>query len=713
MTAATLPLAGTEFVPLVQGGANVKTPVANINGLTLTASEDIAAGTAVSVNASGDAVQAWGPAPQIAGTATLFSGENEITNPAQVATAILSDSLAVVFAPTLSSAQPISIDVSTGVVTPGVVDNSSDVAANIGIFGPLNGFPTAARLNDTALIALYGNGGTIYAVGGTFTGSGGTLALNWGAPASVMGSTLGSRGAVAVSLLPGTNIAVATFTINTYTQYAVAISAAFGAAGVGLPGDDPPYSSGNPVTPGTGYVPGSVSTIAGGTGTPAQLTVTDTQLVSAAIVNPGSSGTPGPAQVIGTTGVGSMFVLDVTIGVGGSISSIDDISIAGDYTTNPTDLSAEPVADISSSGITGAVVSVVMGALFADITTVGDYTNQDAPTNPTAEASNTGGGVGATWDFNFSLVLTVGTPASLGVNHAYYSDVKGLTDTKFVASYSDFSNSGNFTAVVGTVAGDLSITLGTPGAASFAQGSEGYLALISPTVVVGGCAQGVNEFFGAAVGTISGTDITFGTAASCPIGTSLTGTWLAPLGENVLIQGPLGAPQIATVAGTDISIAAVQGAGDGLSANAPTAGPMAVLTDDLFVFSDSRFYIYEGDGSGIFSPEVQHQFLTAYWLYPLDATHALALLQDLTTTSYARVIKANSLNKSPPIGLTAAGATNGNPVTIQNAGVLKGLSGLTADARYYANGDGTLTTANTGHLVGTAISSTAMAVNVQ
>jgi hypothetical protein len=154
--------------------------------------------------------------------------------------------------------------------------------------------------------------------------------------------------------------------------------------------------SGN-VAPGTVYAPGDVSTLAGGTfTTAAKITITDTQLVSAAIVNAGTGGTPGAAQVAGTTGGPDTFLLDVTIGPDGSITSINDINQAGDYTTNPTDLSNEPVSDWSSSGITGAVVSCVMGALTATVDLGGAYTV--VPTNPVAEASSTGSGTGATWD---------------------------------------------------------------------------------------------------------------------------------------------------------------------------------------------------------------------------------------------------------------------------------------------------------------------------
>lgn len=178
-------------------------------------------------------------------------------------------------------------------------------------------------------------------------------------------------------------------------------------------GTDTPPHNGAPVDPGIHYAPGDTVTLGGGTllaaggiPTPAhtELTVTDTQLVSATIVAAGTGGTPGSAQVIGTTGTGTMFILDVTINGSGHISSIDDINAAGDYTVNPTDLTDEPVADNSSSGITGASVSVVMGALLAEIAVAGAYATP--PANPVSQASSSGSGTGATWDLGFTALAS-------------------------------------------------------------------------------------------------------------------------------------------------------------------------------------------------------------------------------------------------------------------------------------------------------------------
>lgn len=78
-------------------------------------------------------------------------------------------------------------------------------------------------------------------------------------------------------------------------------------------------------------------------------------VVGAAIVNAGTGGTPGAATVTGTTGTGTKFQATVTIEAGGTIESIDSISVAGAYTVPPTDLTAEPV---TGGGLTGATLAL-------------------------------------------------------------------------------------------------------------------------------------------------------------------------------------------------------------------------------------------------------------------------------------------------------------------------------------------------------------------
>ena len=171
---------------------------------------------------------------------------------------------------------------------------------------------------------------------------------------------------------------------------------------------------------GTGYVPGDVVAFAGGTFTDrANATVTNTRVVSATIVNGGTGGTDGAQTVTGTTGTGTKFQAAVTIS-GGIITAVNSISVAGNYTVNPTDIADEPVTGAS---LTGARLAVVMGVLLATPNLEdGDYTS--IPANPVAQFSTTGSGTGATFTVTWQLLSVAVTAAGSG-----YTDASTLSFT--------------------------------------------------------------------------------------------------------------------------------------------------------------------------------------------------------------------------------------------------------------------------------------------
>ena len=148
-------------------------------------------------------------------------------------------------------------------------------------------------------------------------------------------------------------------------------------------------------SPGNGvYAPGNTIALTGGVQTtPAQLIVTHTQVIFATIHVAGTGGTPGPATVTGTTGTGTRFQASVTIDGTGKIISVDAITLAGDYTANPTVTTAEPV---TGGGLAGAQLGLTIGILNFSITAAGVFTS-----NPVGGAftqlSTTGSGTGATF----------------------------------------------------------------------------------------------------------------------------------------------------------------------------------------------------------------------------------------------------------------------------------------------------------------------------
>ena len=78
----------------------------------------------------------------------------------------------------------------------------------------------------------------------------------------------------------------------------------------------------------------------------------------------------------------------------------------------------------------------------------------------------------------------------------------------------------------------------------------------------------------------------------------------------------------------------------------------------------------------------------------------------------ARLIKYEPINGGP-IGFVASAVTSGDPATVTLQGVATGFTGLTPGAYYYENGDGTLTTANTGHVAGYALTSSTLSIGKQ
>lgn len=186
---------------------------------------------------------------------------------------------------------------------------------------------------------------------------------------------------------------------------------------------------------GTGYAPGQTITGTGATATTKPVfNITHTKAVSAAVVAGGTGGTPGAVTLTGTTGTGTKFQATGTIGGDGILAGDLVVTVAGDYTVNPTDVTAEPV---TGGSLTGATVLVGMGVLTATIGNAGVFT-----ANPAAltQDSTSGTGTGATFN---TLVFGVNTISITGAgaftaNSATFtqgSTTGGGTGATFNAAY--------------------------------------------------------------------------------------------------------------------------------------------------------------------------------------------------------------------------------------------------------------------------------------
>lgn len=150
------------------------------------------------------------------------------------------------------------------------------------------------------------------------------------------------------------------------------------------------------------YKPGDLILLAGGTFTSqASLLVETTKLVSATIHSAGAGGTDGAQTATGTTGNGTKFTIAVTV-AGGAVTAVGAISVAGNYTVNPTNLIIEPVTVTGAGPLTGASLTIKMGVLTVTGGMPAVYSVH--PTNPVVQASTSGSGTGAT----FTLTWTGG-----------------------------------------------------------------------------------------------------------------------------------------------------------------------------------------------------------------------------------------------------------------------------------------------------------------
>jgi hypothetical protein len=149
------------------------------------------------------------------------------------------------------------------------------------------------------------------------------------------------------------------------------------------------------------YVPGDTITTTGGTCSAQPVFKVGHTSVSSATVNAGGSGgTNGTGSVRGTTGTGVYFEAIVTI-AGGAITSVNSLLLQGDYTINPTSIAAEPV---SGMGLTGATLTLKMGARVVYVSSPGNCTA--FPANPVAQGSTSGSGTGATLTITSKTVGT-------------------------------------------------------------------------------------------------------------------------------------------------------------------------------------------------------------------------------------------------------------------------------------------------------------------
>jgi len=184
--------------------------------------------------------------------------------------------------------------------------------------------------------------------------------------------------------------------------------------------------------------------------TPAVLQVASTKVAAApTIVSGGSGGANGAVTLIGTTGTGTRFQATGTI-AGGILTGVTALTVPGNYTVNPANLTAEPV---TGGGLTGATLNIAMAISTLIVTTPGVYS---APVNnPVTSVSTSGSGAGAT--VNLASFTPLSTPF-VGVN----------ANRQYIA-FRNESASSNLALAIGATA-----SFGAVGAATFGPNGDGF-----------------------------------------------------------------------------------------------------------------------------------------------------------------------------------------------------------------------------------------------
>ncbi len=178
----------------------------------------------------------------------------------------------------------------------------------------------------------------------------------------------------------------------------------------------------------------------------------------------------------------------------------------------------------------------------------------------------------------------------LSAGGVFYISAAALDSTKFVVAYSDQPDSFHGTAKVGTVSG-TDITFGAEaefnGTGSTVNNS---VTALSSTVFVVAYTDGVAFDHGRAkVGTVSGTDITFGAVSDFNSAGTTSNISVAALSSTVFVvayrdeaDSNHGTAKVGTVSGTAITFGAEA---EFLSADGATAISAAALSSTVFVVS--------------------------------------------------------------------------------------------------------------------------------
>ena len=330
--------------------------------------------------------------------------------------------------------------------------------------------------------------------------------------------------------------------------------------------------------------------------------------------------------------------------------------------------------------------------------------------------------------------ITFGSSTGFCPSSTSISAVYDSANQKVVIAYRDNSLSNRGTAVVGTVSGN-SISFGT--ATQFETGLTIYISATYDSAngkVVVAYADNTNFDYGtAAVGTVSGTSISFGTPVVFNSGTTLyTGATYDSANGKVVIayrdggNNNYGTAVVGTVSGTSISfgtpVVFESDISEWISAVYDSTNQKVVI---VYVDSGNLSYgtailgTVSGTSISFGTPVVFESGSTQYFstAYDPNINRVVVAYRNNGNNSFGTaVVLANSsstLNDGNYIGIAAEAISNGATGKINIiGGINNGQTGLTVARKYYTNATGGigLTPSNPSVVAGVSISSTEIIV---
>jgi len=429
----------------------------------------------------------------------------------------------------------------------------------------------------------------------------------------------------------------------------------------------------------------------------------------------------------GGTGTATIFEGGITLDTSIACDPTNNVIVVGYRDNGIGGYGTAVVGTVSGTSISFGTPVLYAGSLQTDFTT----TVFDANSGKFVISYRSGAN-----NYGYSVVGTVsGTSISFGTpvvfnsaNTQYFAGTYDSTNNKTIVCFSDRGTTYP-TAIVGTVSG-TSISFGAKGVLASVDGKFDPSSVAFDSAsnkVIGAYKNNSNSYGYAAVGTVSGTSISFGTAVEFNSNDTRSITAVFDSTNNKVVLAywdadpvDIGYAIVGTVSGTSISFGTevqIQVGTFSYTSGAfdASVGKVAIVYKNN---QNNNFgTLISGTVSGTSitfeAPVVYENANSQYNTAVYDSNNQTIFIayQDGINGSKGTAIGYQhpfSTNTSF-IGITDAAISNAasGSVTIKG-GISTNVTGLTANSTYYVQTDGTLSTTTSTVLAGKALSSTSI-----